>query len=330
MRYLITGVSGFIGYHLTKELRNAGIDVCGFGNSRVWCPVWDRETREQLSFYDDVDLLDVCSIHNFLAKAQPDGIFHLAAEASIVVSRKNPVRAYNANIIGTENLLRAVKRCGCDLDFVHLSSSSDVYGPPPPGDTTQVITEDAPVYPSNPYGISKLTMEMIGARYSREENVPVFVTRLFTTTGPGQYDDSALGSFSKQIAMICNGRQEPIVRTGNLQNERTFQDVRDVVRAYHAISKMEVYRDFSENIYNISGGRHILQDLLNTLIEIAPFSKEIKHETNESLVRKNDITLQVGDQSRLEARTNFKHCYDMRETLRDMVEWWLEKGYNYD
>ena len=322
MRILITGISGFIGYHLTKELISQGHQVVGFGNSRTWCPVWDSETRKQIEIYDDVDLLDTLALWNFLHRVRPVGIFHLAAEASIVVSRKNPIRAYQANIIGTENLLSVVKACDFNppLQFIQLSSSSDVYGLK--GGT---LTEGESCDPTNPYGVSKLSMELIGKRYHREEGLPTFSTRLFTTAGPGQYEDSALGSFSKQVALIARKKQDPIIKVGNLNNNRTFQDVRDVVKAFYLLSQKIDNPTFSfSRRFNISGSVHNLRDLLDLLLRISDV-KNVEIIVDDKIIRKNDITCQVGDQRQLEELTGFKHTYTMEQTLKDMFLWWYER-----
>jgi len=317
---LITGIGGFVASHLADYLIEQEEDV--FGTYR-----WNEDLnntkhlREKIQFIP-MDLNDLSSCIKCITKVKPDYIYHLAAQSFVNDSFVYPEETLRTNIIGTYNLLEAVRLLrNKNFDpVIHVCSSSEVYG--------LVSKEDIPIKetlrfnPSNPYAVSKVGEDMIALMYFTNYNMKIIRTRMFTHTGPRRVMDSAEVSFCKQIARIENGHQEPILYHGNLNSIRTWADVRDAVRAYHTLTRKCKYGE----VYNI-GGRTVktIGEMLMYLISQSPMKKEIKLCEDKSLLRPYDVTLQIPDCSKFLKETGWSPTYTFEQTMLDLLNYWRER-----
>ena len=159
-------------------------------------------------------------------------IFHLAAQSYVLVSFNEPAATLQTNIIGTLNILEAVKQCNIN-PTIHICSSSEVYG--------QVKKDEVPIKetnvfrPASPYAVSKVGEDMISLQYYLSYGIKTIRSRMFTHTGPRRGEVFVVSAFAKQIAKIELGLQEPLLKVGNLDSVRTFLDVRDAVNAYYLL-----------------------------------------------------------------------------------------------
>ena len=176
------------------------------------------------------DLLQPDAMAPMLRAVRPDGLVHLAAQASVSASFADPMASWRANLLGTLALGEAVLReaPGCRLV---LASSAEVYGlsfrAPAP------LDERAPMRPANPYAASKAACDLaIGEMALR--GLDAVRLRAFNHTGPGQSEDFVVAAFARQIARVEQGLQAPELRVGALDRWRDFLDVRDVCIAYAA------------------------------------------------------------------------------------------------
>ena len=215
MRALVTGGRGFVGTWLVRHLVALGHDV----------RVLDR---------DEADIRDAAAVESIVAEAAPDVVFHLAAQASVARSLADPFPTFEVNVMGTVNVLEAVKRRAAKARVI-VASSAEVYGIV--GEDALPITEDAPLAPVNPYAASKVAQEAVALAYHRGSGLDVIVTRSFNTIGPGQSTDFALPSFAARLAAIVRGEAPPVLEVGNLDVERDFTDVRDAARAYALLAE---------------------------------------------------------------------------------------------
>ncbi|KAB2856612.1 MAG: NAD-dependent epimerase/dehydratase family protein, partial [Sphingopyxis terrae] len=148
-------------------------------------------------------------------------------------ANRNPEGAFRTNVFGTRNLLEAARQAAPRARFVFVSTA-DVYGDLRPEDLP--ITEATPIHPLNAYSISKAAAEMFCHQYGRVWGLPVIVLRPLNHTGPGQDARFVCSDFARQVARIKLGRQDPVVRVGNLAAERDFaihQQPR--LAAHHAV-----------------------------------------------------------------------------------------------
>ena len=157
-----------------------------------------------------------------IEEVQPRYISHLAAQSYPKTSFDIPVETLQTNIIGTANLLEAVRHTvnfndpTCEYPYdpiVHVCSSSEVYGKAPVGVN---LSEDTPFHGSSPYSISKIGTDYLGRFYGEAYGIKTFVTRMGTHTGPRRSDVFFESTVAKQIALIEAGLQEPVVYVGNL------------------------------------------------------------------------------------------------------------------
>ena len=156
-------------------------------------------------------------------------MFHLAAQSYPLTSFTSPVDTYETNILGTHNILNAIKEHSSST-ICHICSSSEIFGKV--SKENLPIKEECSFHPASPYAISKIGTDLISKFYFQAYKIKTLTTRMFTHTGPRRGDVFAESSFAKQIAMAENGLTENKIYVGNLNSLRTISDVRDAVKAY--------------------------------------------------------------------------------------------------
>jgi len=205
MRILITGITGFVGSHLAEHIIEKNEQCEIFGLCR-----W-RSPRENLAdIYKKIsmveaDLCDLSALIRHLETIQPDIIFHLAAQSYVLTSFNSPIQTLWSNVIGTANLLEAIRITKID-PVIHICSSSEVYGQVSEADIP--IKETCPLRPVSPYGVSKVGEDMLGFQYWVSHGIRTIRTRMFTHTGPRRGDVFAMSFFAKQIAAAEIGRKK--------------------------------------------------------------------------------------------------------------------------
>ncbi len=153
-------------------------------------------------------------MQNAVEESTPDYVFHLAAQSYPLTSFTSPILTLDTNILGTERLLEALRRCK-DIDpVIHVCSSSEVFGWVPKEKLP--INEECSFHPASPYSISKIGTDMVGRFHAEAYSQKVMTTRMFTHTGPRRGNVFAESTFAKQIAMIEQEMLPPVVKTGNL------------------------------------------------------------------------------------------------------------------
>lgn len=266
------------------------------------------------------DLADPWSLLSCVEKAQPDFVFHLAAQSYPQTSFLAPSDTYRTNIVGTGDLLEAIRR-SVPQAVVHVCASSEVFGRVP---STEVpIKESTAFHPASPYAISKVGTDLIGRYYAEAFGMTVMTTRMFTHTGPRRSDVFAESSFAKQIAMIERGYQEPIVQVGNLDSMRTFCDVRDAVRAYYMLVTL---RPAAGEAYNIGGTYSCtVGDMLRSLIDKSTLGNAISVRVAGDRLRPIDADLQIPDVLKFSQHTGWVPEIGFDQTMTDLLDYWREK-----
>jgi GDP-4-dehydro-6-deoxy-D-mannose reductase len=272
MKVLITGIAGFVGNFLCHELLQAGHEAVGIDLSLAKCPNGVSDALE-------VDLTNAASVGNAIQQLRPEAVIHLGGIASPPVGRKKPELMLNTNIMGTSYILEALQRIVPQARML-LASTSYIYGN---AETERPLTEDEPIAPIGVYAVSKAGADMMTLAYARERGMHAMVARPANHTGPGQSTAFVVPAFAHQLKEIRNGHQQPLMRVGNLDSERTFMDVRDVVRAYRLL----IEKGQAGNAYNIAtDNRMPIRSVLNKLCQIAGVSPEI--QTDPELFRPTD------------------------------------------
>lgn len=260
------------------------------------------------------DLLDRDAVAHAVAQVQPDYIVHLAAQSFVPASFDDPTATFSINVLGQLHLFQAIAAAKLD-PLVLVVSSNEVYGMVQPGDIP--VNEDTLLRPANPYAVSKAAQDLLAGQWFYSQQLRVIRVRPFNHIGPGQKSQFVAPAFARQIARIERGLQPPIVRVGNLEAQRDFTDVRDVVRAYH----LALTHGEPGAIYNVGSGEPVaVRVLLETLINLS--SVAISIELDPTKMRPADVPTIACDATRLRQKTGWNRQYTLEQTLRDVLDDW--------
>lgn len=304
-RVLITGVEGFVGGHLARQLISDGHAVFGLHHAEL--PVGTPGENEP------GDVTDAAGIRAKLERIRPDAIIHLAGLSSVAASETLTLEAYDVNIQGTLKLLEAVRRLGLRCRVL-LISSADVYGRANIG---RPLREDDPPQPVSPYGLSKLLTGEAGRLYHRAYNTDAVILRPFSHTGPGQTPIFIFPKVAAGIVRIERGQTRPFIEMGNLEVRRDYSDVRDVCRAY----SLALTNCAGGETYNVTSGKPVLlAAAVETLRSLARVPVEIR--SSEQHFRAHDIPVLTGDPSRFARATGWQPEIPFERTLADLLDYY--------
>jgi GDP-4-dehydro-6-deoxy-D-mannose reductase len=310
LRALITGVGGFDGSHLSDYL----LSETDWRVLGCVLPGWDCSHLDRRITCIEMDLRDREAVRAMLERVAPDVIFHLAAQAFVPVSWQDPWDTLENNIRAEANILDGLVKLGAK-PRVMVVGSNEEYGLVRPHELP--LREDNPLRPSNPYAVSKMAQDFLGLSYFLSHGLPVVRVRPFNHIGPRQSEGFVAPAFARQIALIEVGRQEPAVRVGNLDVQRDFTDVRDVVRAYYLV----VTQGQAGEVYNIGSGRpRAVKTLLETLLSLS--AVQIRVEFDPERMRPSDTPVAYCDASKLRAATGWEPIIPFEQTLRDVLDDW--------
>lgn len=305
MRVLVTGAGGFVGRYMVANLLESGHDVIAVSRRRVDldCKVISFDMRQEVH------------VKEALAEHRPEGIVHLAAQASVPESWKDPNLTYRINILGASNILEALR--DHPQTRVLLIGSAQQYGR---RDLDRPIKEDHPMEPTSPYALSKVAQELIGRFYFSEFRRAVVMARPFNHTGPGQTGEYVVGSFARQLADIKLGKAEPVMRVGNLDSVRDFLDVRDVADAYRLLLE----KGDSGEVYNVcSGEGRQVGEILKSLVAVSGLDGKVEIY-QEDTPRPGDSPVLVGDNSKVRSAVGWSPEVPFDRSLMDTLEWCYE------
>ncbi|MFC2105530.1 GDP-mannose 4,6-dehydratase [Candidatus Bipolaricaulota bacterium] len=302
---LITGIAGFTGYHLFEHMQEVDPELVIVGI--------DRSAPTFAGNYEfiQLDLLNCAGVLNSIRQVKPSYIFHLAG----LSFSDDPKLFYEINVIGTMNLLEAVGRTRDQIDpRVLIVSSSAEYGIV--NEDELPISEKNPLRPISHYGISKVAQDLLGWQYFMARGLKVIRARPFNLIGPGQSADFVCGALARQIVEVEKGTREPEILVGNLDPERDFSDVRDVVRAYWQLMREGSYGE----IYNIGSGRsYSIREVLEILLREASVEMVVKQDQKK--IRQLDIPRQIGDIDKIRNEIGWSPKITLEKSLRDMLNY---------
>ena len=315
---LITGIAGFVGSHLAEFLLKKDYEVHGLIRYRT--DLHNIKNIKDKLILHEGDITDYNSISKVIKKIRPDEIYHLAAMSFVPFSWKSVSATFNINVIGTINMFEAIKNNNLiDKTKIQIACSSEEYGKIHEDELP--VKETNPLRPLSPYGVSKVTCDMLAYQYYKSYGLKTIRTRAFNHCGPRRGEAFVTSNFAKQIASIERGDKKSQILVGNLNAKRDFTDVRDMVRAYwlavqHCIPGEEVYNICSGKTYTI---RYILETLLKHT------DKKIKVVMDPSRLRPSDVPILLGDCSKFKKVTNWKRDYNLEQTLIDILNYWREE-----
>jgi GDP-4-dehydro-6-deoxy-D-mannose reductase len=312
-RALITGITGFAGGHLAAHLLAQGdVEIYGvaydegYGLDHLGRPI-------PLVI---ADLRDPQVVEDVLLDVEPDHIYHLAAQAYVPTSWQDPWGTFENNVRPELNMFQVMVRERLAARLL-VVASNEVYGAVSPDRLP--VDENTLLEPNNPYGVSKVAQDLLARQYFLSHGVDVIRARAFNHLGPRQSPQFVAANFARQIAEAEAGLREPLVRVGNLEAQRDFTDVVDVVRAYALL--MEKGR--SGEAYNIGSGQpRSVQSLLDTLLKVS--SVEIRVEQDPTRMRPADVPLVYGDITKLRTDTGWQPAVPFEESVCRVLAYWRE------
>jgi len=259
-----------------------------------------------------VDLRNAQAVEALFSEIQPDEVYHLAGQASVDVAFKDTWGTFEANVLATHQVLTASLTLA-KKPRVLVITSADIYGRVRPQDLP--LNEETVLRPINPYSVSKASQDLLAQQFFFTYGLPVLRARPFNHLGVGQSEMFVATAFAMQIARIEAGKQPPIMRVGNLDSERDFTNVRDIVRAYALLMK----HGQDGLAYNIASGKtHNITDLLNTLLSLS--NADITIEQDPAKMRPSDIPVISADCHRLRDATQWQPLITFKDTLREVLD----------
>jgi len=291
-RALVTGLRGFTGHYMERELLDAGYRV--FGTSTP------GDAPEPGVF--PVDLCDRAALAALVEQVQPDVVVHLAGIA--FVGHGDAEQIYRVNVAGTRNLLEALAALSHKPSAVLLASSANIYG----NASVPVIDEQVAPAPANDYAVSKLAMEYMARLWM--DQLPIIIARPFNYTGRGQGENFLLPKIVSHFR-----RKAPLIELGNIEIARDFSDVRMVAWSYRRLLAAAP----AGEAFNICSGRsQTLAGVIGMMEEIAGYRIEVR--VNPAFVRANDVLTLTGDNAKLAGVAGPIPVRPLPETLRWMTE----------
>lgn len=314
MRVLITGVTGFAGsfladYFLARRRTEPEIEVWGVSQN--------PPTGKTPFPFIHGDLTDPLFTRDVFSNASPDQIYHLAAQAFVPVSWQDPWATLENNIRAETNLLYAAVQLQSQARILIVASNEE-YGRVTPADLP--IDEDTPLRPDSPYAVSKIAQDYLGLQYFISHKLQTVRVRPFNHIGPRQDDRFVSANFAKQIAEMELGAREKKLCVGNLDAQRDFTDVRDMVRAY----ALALERGTAGEVYNIgSGVPHAVKEIVETYRRLSKVSFDIEYDAGRS--RPSDTPVSYCDPRKFKMATGWEPTIPFEQTLQDILEYWRWK-----
>lgn len=308
MNVLITGASGFIGPFLKEIGVKNGHDV--YGVDIIAPPVGYVGPK---SGFEPCDVRDAGSLHRVIEKTRPDIVFHLAAQSLPSQSWQKPQETMSINAEGTINLFESLRQLKIDA-MVMVACSSAEYG------LVQAehlpVSEDHPLAPLHPYGVSKVAQDLLAAQYFTNYGQRCVRIRIFNTTGPGKIKD-VCSDLTRRAVEIELGLRPPQLIVGAVDTRRAFCDVRDMARAlWMAVEHCrpgEVYNVGAEATYEVRDVIEVISRKVSTQFTI---------EQRSELMRPSDEKIIWGNCTRFRQQTGWRPTIEITQTVSDMLSWW--------
>lgn len=304
---LVTGVNGFVGRHLVRELKNQGYSVMGISNTK---PIADPEISSLLDSYTQCDITQEDQVKQ-LNLSSVQSVINLAGLAKVGPSFDNPELYMKVNVDVLSVLANKIYKQNPHARILAISTGA-IYSPKQsmPIDEQGKLIENG-----SPYVLSKLAMEQEALRF-RQAGFDCIVARPFNHIGPNQGLGFLIPDMIKKIHDSHNSDRK--LRVGNINTIRDYTDVRDIVKAYIMIATQ---KNLTSNLYNVCSGLGIsgLEIIKNLCSTLGIDYDELELVTDQSLIRPNDPEKIIGDNSLLSKDTGWQPTITIKKTVEDII-----------
>lgn len=306
-KILVTGVNGFVGKHLARELAGRNMRVLGIGHHE------DEPNGEIASLLDSYYKCDVADKEQVgkLPLKDISAIINLAGLANVGASFDDPELYMKVNVGVLSVLGKALFEANPSARMIAVSTGA-LYDP----NQTMPLNEESHVFTEgSPYALSKLAMEK-AAQDLKDKGQDCIVVRPFNHIGPGQGPGFLIPDLAAKLKNTDLGN--PQISAGNLKTIRDYTDVRDIARAY---ANLATAKELNHTLYNVcSGEGHSGEDIIRALCNSfgIDFSK-LEIEVDQSLIRPSDPEKIIGSHNRLTADTSWKPQIKLSQTIRDIA-----------
>tara|TARA_B100000035_G_C20958566_1_gene535398 strand:+ start:197 stop:1183 length:987 start_codon:yes stop_codon:yes gene_type:complete len=324
MKCLITGITGFLGPHLAKQLLSENHEVYGLlrgtrGSEQEIKDLLSEDEFKRITFFYG-DIVHFRTMDKLFKENTFDKVFHLAAQTHPPTSFKDPIGTWESNVMGSINLITCLQDHQPNCHFI-FCSTVEVYGNE--GIDERKIKETNVILPANPYGASKCAIDLYICERMKNKQMKATVIRPFCFTGPRRGARFSIASDAVQIANMMLGKQEKVLQIGNLDTTRAVTDVRDIANAFFLVATNE--EKSNGKVYNVCGGEPLkMREYTNMLIDFSKLT-DIKMEISEKLWRPVDIQYQDGDASLIKDELGWEPKIKIQDTIKDLLTFWYNK-----
>ncbi len=271
--------------------------------------------------YHACDVRDRHKVEALITANLPSVIYHLAAQSYPTVSWEQPVATFETNVNGTINVFESIKKIRQSNPaynpVVIVACSSAQYG----SSLTrynEAVKEDAEFLPLHPYGVTKVSQDLLAYQYFATFGIRCIRARIFNTTGVRKVND-VVSDFTKRAVMLEKGLITDFT-CGNLQTKRAITDVRDLVSALYLLSEKGTYGE----AYNISGTQiYEMKDIVEKIEAV--MNRNIEPHVDEALIRPQDEPIIYGNSDKLVKATGWQQSIPLEKTIADMIAYWRTK-----
>ena len=308
-----------IGSHMVDYYASAGEQVVG----TYYMPTVDITEIDRHATMLPCDVRDAGRLDAIVRSYKPSTIFHLAAQSYPAVSWDKPLETMEINSGGTVNLFESIKRVRqIDSSYdpmVVVACSSAEYGASL-ASLDRPATEDTPLLPLHPYGVSKVAQDLLAYQYYQNDGIRCIRARIFNTTGTRKRGDVCSDFVRRVVEVERSGASSYEIRVGNLETRRAIMDVRDTLAALVMLSE----HGSSGDVYNVSSSKvYSISEVIGVLGSVV--GQQIYPISDKSLFRPTDESIITGDVSKLVRDTGWVQSISLEETLSTMLDYWRKK-----
>jgi len=309
-RCLITGITGSGGSYLAEHIlkKNNNTNVYGFYRSEGYLKFLKKKHKNKITFFKQ-DLTKYKSLKSKINRIKPDLIFHIASNADVRGSFDFPIKISDNNNSITVNLLEACRKSKID-PLIIICSTSEVYGNVEK--KNMPIDENNNIAPINPYAVTKAYQDLLSQVYHKSFGMKIIITRMFSYSN-ARRKNLFQTAFAKQI-VDCEKGKKNFIEHGNLKSVRTFVDIEDAMESYWLAAKKGKVGE----IYNICGDKVI--SVKDYLMELKKNAKvPFKTKLNKSLLRPQDINLQIASCYKFKRHTGWHPKISFRKSVKKLL-----------